>query len=101
MSIPHALLALLNDGPKYGLEISKEAQDRTNGYFDFKVGSLYPALHRLEGAGWLQGEFQPAPRGGAPVKFYQLTESGERALADKRAQFREFARQVEALWRPA
>ncbi|THF86455.1 PadR family transcriptional regulator [Deinococcus sp. KSM4-11] len=88
------LLAIIDGDPKYGLEISKEAQLRTDGYFDLKVGSLYPALHRLELAGWLTGEFQPAPRGGAPVKYYQLTDSGVRALHDKRGQFEAFSRQI-------
>ncbi|PNY81630.1 PadR family transcriptional regulator [Deinococcus koreensis] len=88
------LLAIIEGEPKYGLEIIKEAQLRTDGYFDLKVGSLYPALHRLEQAGWLSGDFQPAPRGGAPVKYYRLTESGGRALRDKREQFSTFSRQV-------
>ncbi len=95
------LLSVLEGGEKYGLEISKEAQARTDGYFDFKVGSLYPALHRLEQAGWLTGKFRPAPRGGAPVKFYALTESGAQELAAKREQFKEFTQNVEALWRPS
>ena len=36
------LLAILESGPKYGLEIIGEARSRTEGYFDFKEGSLYP-----------------------------------------------------------
>lgn len=95
------LLSILEDGEKYGLEISKEAQSRTDGYFDFRVGSLYPALHRLEQAGWLHSEFRAAPRGGAPVKYYRLTESGAQELSSKREQFKEFTRHVEALWRMA
>ncbi|GHF40808.1 DNA-binding PadR family transcriptional regulator [Deinococcus metalli] len=88
------LLAIVDGDPKYGLEISKEAQLRTDGYFDLKVGSLYPALHRLEQAGWLSGEFRPAPRGGAPVKYYQLTDAGRGALRDKQEQFSVFSRQI-------
>ncbi|WP_309571999.1 PadR family transcriptional regulator [Deinococcus sp.] len=88
------LLAIIDGDPKYGLEISKEAQIRTDGYFDLKVGSLYPALHRLEQSGWLTGEFRTAPRGGAPVKYYQLTDTGTSALRDKREQFGAFARQI-------
>ena len=69
------LLAILERGAMYGLEISKQAQTDTDGYFDLRVGSLYPALHRLEQAGAVEGEFRPAPRGGAPVKYYWLTEA--------------------------
>lgn len=93
------LLSIIEGEPKYGLEISKEAQVRTDGYFDLKVGSLYPALHRLEQAQWITGDFQPSPRGGAPVKYYRLTDDGQRALDDKRDQFTTFSQQVKSLWR--
>lgn len=93
------LLSIIRGEPKYGLEISKEAQARTDGYFDLRVGSLYPALHRLEKAGFVRGEFQNAPRGGAPVKVYSLTESGERELAARKRDFETFSAQIGRLWR--
>lgn len=93
------LLAILEGEAKYGLEIIKEAQSRTGGYFDLKVGSLYPALHRLEQAGWISGEFHPSPKGGAPVKYYQLTDGGQHALNAKREQFNTFTDHVQSLWR--
>ena len=92
------LLSLLHGEPKYGLEISKLAQQRTGGYFDLRVGSLYPALHRLEKAGFVSGEFRPAPRSGSPVKVYALTESGERELVARRREFEMFRRQLGRLW---
>jgi PadR family transcriptional regulator, regulatory protein PadR len=92
------LLSILEDGEMYGLEITKEAQARTNGYFSFSVGSLYPALHRLEQQGFIRGEFKPAPRGGAPVKFYALTQTGTGALASKREDFNEFGNALRSLW---
>lgn len=95
------LLAIIDGEPKYGLEISKLAQQRTGGYFDLRVGSLYPALHRLERAGWVRGDFGEAPRGGSPVKFYALTDSGRGELAARREQFEQFTRQVQSLWRLA
>jgi len=92
------LLSLLQGEPKYGLEISKLAQQRTDGYFDLRVGSLYPALHRLEKAGFVRGGFQPAPRSGSPVKVYALTESGELELSSRRHEFEVFSRQLGKLW---
>ncbi|MER3483054.1 MAG: PadR family transcriptional regulator [Meiothermus sp.] len=92
------LLSILQDKPKYGLEIIKEAGSRTGGYFDFKEGSLYPALHRLTEAGLLEAEFGYLPRGGAPVRFYHITEAGRRVLAHKREEFEEFSRAVKSLW---
>ena len=41
------LLALLEDEAMYGYQILKEVDRRSSGYFDFKEGTLYPALHRL------------------------------------------------------
>ena len=93
------LLSILRGEPKYGLEISKQAQERTNGYFDLRVGSLYPALHRLEKAGFIRGEFQTAPRGGSPVKVYALTEEGGRELGARRKEFEVFSRNLGQLWR--
>lgn len=93
------LLSILEGEAKYGLEISKEAQDRTAGYFDLKVGSLYPALHRLEQSGLLAGEFRPAPKGGSLVKYYWLTDEGKVDLNRRRQEFTTFTRTVESLWR--
>jgi len=92
------LLSILQDEPKYGLEIIKEASSRTGGYFDFKEGSLYPALHRLTEAKLLEAEFSYLPRGGAPVRFYRITQAGRKVLAQKREEFEQFSRAVESLW---
>ncbi len=92
------LLSIIQGQPKYGLEISKQAQERTDGYFDLKVGSLYPALHRLEKAGFVRGEFQTAPRSGSPVKVYTLTESGSQELEARRQEFKTFTQQLGKLW---
>ena len=46
------LLWLINYQPMYGYQIIKELEKRSNGYFQFKEGTLYPALHRLEKAGY-------------------------------------------------
>ena len=95
------LLSILRGEPKYGLEISKQAQERTGGYFDLRVGSLYPALHRLEKAGVIRGEFRDAPRGGSSVKVYALTDSGERELDTQRKEFEVSSSNLDQLWRLA
>ena len=91
------LLEILEDAAMYGLEIISEAQSRTAGYFDFKEGSLYPALHRLESQGWLRAEFRDSSTGGARRKYYQLTENGQRALKEKRAAWQRFAAAMDTL----
>ena len=93
------LLAILQPCPKYGLEIIQDAQDRTGGYFDFKEGSLYPALHRLEQQGFVRSEFQPSERG-PRRKYYTLTDHGHATLSEKRDAFDRFTRAVRTLWEP-
>jgi PadR family transcriptional regulator, regulatory protein PadR len=92
------LLAILEDGPKYGRQIIGEARDRTDGYFDFREGSLYPALHRLEQTGLVVGEFAPSDAGGPRRRYYRLTDEGHRQLAAKRQDFERFNGAVRALW---
>jgi PadR family transcriptional regulator, regulatory protein PadR len=89
------LLATLETEAKYGLEITKEVQDRTDGYFQFKEGTLYPALHRLEKQGFIHGEFQYLPRGGSPVKYYKLTDAGQKELTARRKTFNAFTKAVQ------
>lgn len=91
------LLLILDEGAKYGLEIAKEAHRRTDGYFRFKEGSLYPALHRLTAAGLLEAEFREAPRAGGAVRYYSITKQGREALRVKSAEFERFAGAVRSL----
>jgi PadR family transcriptional regulator, regulatory protein PadR len=91
------LLAIIEPAPIYGGEITREASERSHGYFDFKEGTLYPALHRLEKAGFIAGEFRYLPRGGSPVKFYQLTQSGQKELSQQRKAQQAFGQAMNAL----
>lgn len=63
----------------HGMGISRRIAQMTDGAFDVKAGSLFPALHRMEQAGWLSsawGESETNRR----AKFYALTRAGERQL---------------------
>ena len=63
----------------HGMGISRRIAQITNGAFDVKAGSLFPALHRLEQAGWLTsswGESETNRR----AKFYALTKAGRKQL---------------------
>ena len=92
------LLAILEDSPKYGLEIISEAKGRTDGYFDFKEGSLYPALHRLAKAKLVAAEFVPSDSGGPRRRYYRLTDAGSKRLAQKRREWETFNGAVRSLW---
>ncbi|MFB9993627.1 PadR family transcriptional regulator [Deinococcus oregonensis] len=92
-----ALLAALSEQPRYGLDILKYVNERSGGLFDLREGSLYPALHRLVKAGWVEGDWQPSDRGGAPRKVYRLTDEGTRALSAKRTEWQTLRGALDAL----
>ena len=92
------LLSLLEGGEAYGLEISKAAGQGTGGYFTLNAGSLYPALHRLEKAGFLSSAERQPPRGGPAVRYYHLTDGGKAELKRRREAYVSFDQAVRALW---
>ena len=96
-TIDLVLLSALQDRPRYGLEILTHIQERSSGLFDMKEGSLYPALHRLVKAGWVDSEWQPSDRGGAARKVYHLTDSGLTALSSKRQEWQGLRGAMDAL----
>jgi len=93
------LLFLLGQRPMYGYQIIKELEERSAGYFKFKEGTLYPALHRLEKAGLVVGKWQLLPSG-RQRKYYYITDKGLRVLAEKRSQWRDFLEAMRAVFEP-
>ncbi|MBZ9751621.1 PadR family transcriptional regulator [Deinococcus sp. HMF7604] len=91
------LLSLLEQTPLYGFAILQAARDQTGGYFEFKEGSLYPALHRLEAEGLLSGQPGEVGRNSKPRKYYAITDQGRQSLHRKRQEFAEFTRAVAQL----
>ncbi len=89
-SLDLILLGILEGGERYGLEIINEVHARTGGYFEFQEGTLYPALHRLEKVGLLEGEFRENEGRGPRRKYYRLTPKGVGALEHKSRQWLEF-----------
>jgi PadR family transcriptional regulator PadR len=86
------ILALLEHQARHGYEIGKLIAERSEGVVRFHVASLYPLLYRLERRGWVRGEWEPA--GGRRRRFYRLTASGRKTLADQRVRWRLFSRAV-------
>lgn len=84
------ILSLLQEQPMYGYQLSKELQRRSKGYFEFKEGTLYPALHRMEHEGLLRGEWQVVEEGPSR-KFYHLTAQGREELARSQREWATFA----------
>jgi len=93
------LLSLINRRPTYGYQIIKELGKRSNGYFQFKEGTLYPALHRLEKAGLIQGKWQRLPNG-QERRYYYMTPKGQKALAERLAVWQDFSTAVALIVQP-
>jgi DNA-binding PadR family transcriptional regulator len=79
MSVPHALLALLSDGPKYGLRLHNEFVSRTGEVWPLNVGQVYTTLQRLERDGLVETDDGESERS---RKRYRITATGHRELAD-------------------
>ena len=90
------ILALVSERPMYGYEIIKVVNERTNGAFDWKEGTLYPCLHRLEGDGLITSQWRTAETG-KDRKYYALTRKGARALQERTAEWTQFATNVSVL----
>ena len=89
------ILATLSDAPAHGYAIAQALRGRSGGAFDLAEGTLYPALHRLERAGLVASEW--STESGRRRRTYRLTRSGERALGERRSEWRLFASAVEAV----
>jgi PadR family transcriptional regulator PadR len=79
-------LHLLRERPMYGFELAEQLRASTGGALDFKEGTLYPALHRLEDEGMVESFWQDSPTG-PRRRYYRLTPAGTSALAERRAQW--------------
>jgi transcriptional regulator len=78
------ILKILVLQPEHGYAIARRLQQVTRSVVEIKQGTLYPALHRLEKRGWLKAEWR-ASETGREAKYYRLTASGRRQLAQERA----------------
>jgi DNA-binding PadR family transcriptional regulator len=79
VSVPHALLALLREGPKYGLRLQNEFEARTGEVWPLNVGQVYTTLQRLERDGLVETDDGEAERS---QKRYRITTAGRDELAD-------------------
>jgi DNA-binding PadR family transcriptional regulator len=77
MSVRHALLALLSEGPKYGLQLREEFEARTGEVWPLNVGQVYQTLQRLERDGLVESDDGDE----GPQKGYQITADGSAELS--------------------
>jgi len=73
------ILKALAPGELHGLGVSRRIEQITHGTFQVQPGSLFPALHRLEEAGWLKATWD-ASENNRRAKYYALTRAGRKQL---------------------
>jgi len=77
------ILRTLALGPLHGLGVSDRIEQVTRGVFRVRPGSLFPALHRLEQRGWIDGDWRESENK-RRAKYYALTKAGrQRLIAEK------------------
>jgi PadR family transcriptional regulator PadR len=81
------ILHALSTCQRHGLGVSRRIEQISNGTFDVKPGSLFPALHRLEEQGWLASEWGQSEHK-RRAKFYRVTAAGKRQLQAERQAWR-------------
>src|ERR1700738_3388058 len=84
------ILRALSLEPMHGLGIARRIEQVTHGTFQVKPGSLFPALHRMEEAGWLSSVWVESENN-RRAKFYRLTKAGERQLGAETDQWKKVA----------
>lgn len=90
------ILASLEAGPKYGLDIARHIKERSAEKLKLGEGQLYPVLHRLQKQGMLEADWE-IPEGATPRKVYRLTIEGSKRLAEKRKAWKSFVTSVEGV----
>jgi PadR family transcriptional regulator, regulatory protein PadR len=83
------ILQNLSRGPNHGYRIAQEIKQKSKGVLDFKEGALYPALHGLEGKGWITSE--TGEDNGRIRYYYKLTEKGRKALATEKQEWERYS----------
>lgn len=99
-SLDLMLLALLEQAPMYGYQMVQEVRARSSDRLHLKEGSLYPALHRLEQAGLIEGFWQERADG-ANRRYYRLTAAGRTVLPERRVEWEQFVAAVTGVLRHA
>ena len=76
------VLKSLSEQPKYGYQLISELQERSQGVFLLKEGTLYPVLYRLEDEGMITSRWSEPEGKQVPSKYYVITEKGTQSLGE-------------------
>jgi PadR family transcriptional regulator PadR len=95
------LLYLISEsGRIHGYRLIKDIRQRSEGFFKFREGTVYPALHKLESDGLILGEWQIQPNG-QQRRYYRITEKGKEVLAKRISMWFKFSNAMNLILTPA
>ena len=94
------ILRTLLFGPAHGHAIARHIKQTSEELLRIETGSLYPALHRLEGRGWIAASWELSDKG-KRAKYYRLTTAGRKQLSAERTKWETFARAMGLVLKPA
>ncbi len=88
----HILMSLA-EGERHGYGIKREVEERTDGSLSLGPGTLYEAIHRMLGSGWIEeAEGTGAPSRGRPRRSYRITDEGRRQMEAELSRLRDIVR---------
>ena len=93
------ILKTLTWGPRHGYAVARRLEESTGDSLTIEVGSLYPALYRMEQRGWFESDWGTSELG-RQAKFYKLTTAGRRQLRLETAEWRAFVDVVSRVLQP-
>lgn len=88
------LLSLIQEKDRYGYEMIRELELRSEDTFQFKEGTLYPVLHKLENKGYVKSYLAKGDTG-RERKYYKITKKGRKQLIEEKGQWQVFTQSVE------
>jgi len=94
------ILRTLVYGPSHGHAIARHIRSVSENVLQIETGSLYPALHRLEGRGWIAAEWKKSDKG-KRARYYELTAAGREQLAAQQSRWEQLTVAMARVLRPA
>jgi PadR family transcriptional regulator PadR len=87
------ILTTVSRGPQHGYGIAAHIESVSDDILRVEEGSLYPALHRMEQAGWIAAEWQVTANN-RRARLYRLTRAGQRRLSEEEDKWRQLTMAV-------
>lgn len=94
------ILKALQREPSHGFGLSQRLREMSRGVFQVEMGSLYPALCRLEARAWIRGEWSVS-EANRRARYYSLTAAGRRQLAEETAEWEKVSAAINLMLRSA